>query len=148
MSHSFYILRNSSCPNSIVCARLLTLVFSCVLSLLRCPIHCPFHSMSFVLPVWLQRIISTLFSCSDSLVKTWEEEAVLHIFLHEGIVLPWHVPVWDSHGMMTCIELLNFSWYLHKYLWHNLIAFNLEKKKTNSYLLLITVFVILVSVYC
>ncbi len=51
--HSFYILGNTSCPNSIMCACLLTLVFRCVLSLFCCPTHCPFHSMSFVLPVWL-----------------------------------------------------------------------------------------------
>lgn len=44
MSHSFYILGNTSCPNSVVCACPLTLVFRCVLSLLRRPAHCPFHS--------------------------------------------------------------------------------------------------------
>lgn len=44
MSHSFYILGNTSCPNSVVCACPLTLVFRCVLSLLGRPAHCPFHS--------------------------------------------------------------------------------------------------------
>jgi len=74
---SFYILSNSSCPNSIMCACLLTLVFKCVLSLLCCQIHCPFHSMSFVLPVWLGRIISMLFSCSGSLVGMCEGGTVM-----------------------------------------------------------------------
>lgn len=74
MLHSFYILGNTSCPNSIVCACLLTLVFRCVLSFLCCPVHCPFHSMSFVLPVWLGGLFPCCFP-SDSLAATCEGEA-------------------------------------------------------------------------
>lgn len=69
--------------------------------------------MSFVLPVWLWRIISALFSCSDSLVKTGEEEEeeevvlyILHFFFffYDGLVLTGHLHT-DSHCMMICVEL-------------------------------------------